>query len=101
MQQGNFRNINKSIGDVAWRMFLNFLAFKAECAGKQVIKVSPAYTSQTCSNCGSRHKLKLSDRIFHCPICSLSLNRDVNAALNILALGTQSLGFALEAPSNL
>ena len=101
MQQGNFHNINKSIADAAWRMFLNFLAFKAEWAGKQVIKVNPAYTSQTCSSCGSRHKLKLSDRIFHCPVCSLSLNRDHNAALNILALGTQSLGFALEAPSNL
>ena len=101
MQQNNFRNINKSIGDAAWRMFLNFLAFKAECAGKQVIKVNPAYTSQTCSSCGSRHKLKLSDRIFHCPVCSLSLNLDHNAALNILALGAQSLGFALEAPSNL
>jgi len=101
MQQGNFRNINKSIGDAAWRMFLNFLAFKAECAGKQVIKVNPAYTSQTCSSCRSRHKLKLSDRIFHCPVCSFSLSRDHNAALNILALGTQSLGFALEAPSNL
>jgi len=94
MQQGNFRNINKSIGDAAWRMFLNFLAFKAECAGKQVIKVNPAYTSQTCSGCGIRHKLKLSDRIFHCPVCDLQSDRDVNAAINILALGMQGLASA-------
>ena len=94
MQKNNFHGINKSIGDAAWRMFLNFLAFKAEWAGGQVIKVNPAYTSQTCSNCGIRHKLKLSDRIFHCPYCNLSLNRDVNAALNILSLGMQGLASA-------
>jgi putative transposase len=90
MRKDNFRNINKSISDAAWRIFLNSLEYKAEWAGKRVIKINPAYTSQTCSQCGTRHKLKLSDRLYHCP-CGLSLNRDVNAALNILALGVQSL----------
>jgi len=92
MQKDNLRCINRSIGDVAWRQFLNFLACKAEWAGKQVIKVNPAYTSQTCSQCGERHKLKLSDRVYHCPCCGLSLDRDHNAAINILALGMQGLG---------
>ena len=94
MQKNNFRCMNKSIGDAAWRMFLNLLYYKAEYAGKRVIKINPAYTSQTCSKCGTRHKLKLSDRIFHCPSCGLQLNRDHNAAINILALGTQSLATA-------
>jgi len=94
MQKGNFRCINKSIGDVAWRMFLNLIEYKAEYAGKRAIKINPAYTSQNCSRCGNRQKLKLSDRIYHCPCCNLSLNRDHNAALNILSLGTQTLASA-------
>ena len=93
MVKDNFRCINKSIGDAAWREFLNLLAYKAEWAGKRVVKVNPAYTSQTCSRCGHRHKLKLSDRMYHCPCCNLLLNRDHNAAINILRLGLQSLGF--------
>ena len=91
MKKDNFRCINKGIGDAAWRMFLDLLNYKAADAGKRVIKVNPAYTSQTCSQCGTRHKLKLSDRTFHCPCCSLSLQRDYNAALNILTLGMQGL----------
>jgi len=92
MQKDNFRCINKSIGDAAWRMFLECLRYKAEWAGIHYIQVNPAYTSQTCSKCGNRHKLELSDRMYHCPCCDLSLNRDVNAAINIITLGLQ--GFA-------
>jgi putative transposase len=94
MKKNNFRCINKSIGDVAWRQFFNLLEYKAEWAGKRVIKINPAYTSQTCSSCGDRHKLNLSDRVFHCPCCNLTLNRDHNAAINILSLGTQALASA-------
>ena len=97
MQKDNFRCINKSIADAAWRMFLELLTFKAEYAGKHCIQVNPAYTSQTCSRCGNRQKLKLSDRMYHCPCCNLSLNRDENAALNILALGLQDIGSAKKA----
>ena len=92
MQKDGFRCINKSIGDAAWRIFLDCLEYKAEYAGKRVVKVNPAYTSQTCSRCGTRQKLKLSDRMYHCPCCNFSLNRDHNAAINILTLGMQ--GFA-------
>ncbi len=94
MKKNNFHNINKSIGDAAWRMFLDNISYKAAWAGKKCIKVNPAYTSQTCSQCGHRHKLKLSERIFKCPYCHLSLNRDYNASLNILTLGMQSLALA-------
>lgn len=97
MRKDNFRCINRGIADVAWRMFFDFLSHKAECAGRTVIKVNPAYTSQTCSHCGYRQKLELSDRVFQCPCCSLSLDRDVNAALNILSLGLQAVGSAKEA----
>jgi len=93
MQKNNFRGINKSIGDAAWRMFLDCISYKAEWAGKRCIRVNPAYTSQICSRCGTRHKLKLSERVYHCQ-CGLSLNRDVNAAKNILALGLQSIGLS-------
>ncbi len=97
MKKDNFRCINKSIGDAAWRMFLDFLDYKAEEAGKRAIKVNPAYTSQICSACGARHKLKLSDRMYHCLCCGLSINRDINASLNILSLGLQTFGVSVEA----
>lgn len=90
MKKDNFRSMNKSIGDAAWRMFLDCLRYKAEWAGTHYIEVNPAYTSQTCNRCHNRHKLKLSDRVYHCPVCSLSLDRDVNAAINILGLGMKS-----------
>ena len=97
MQKGNFRSINRSIGDAAWRIFLDLLVCKAVEADKRTIKINPAYTSQTCSQCYNRHKLKLSDRIYHCPVCSLSIDRDQNAAINILALGLQRIGSSVEA----
>lgn len=84
---------NKQILDAAWASFIATLVFKAECAGKQVIKVNPAYTSQTCRKCGSRTILKLSDRIFSCE-CGHIENRDLNASHNILRLGLQSLAQA-------
>ena len=87
----------KSISDVAWSAFFSQLSYKAEEAGRQFVKVNPAYTSQTCSRCGHRQKMLLSERVYHCPCCLLSIDRDLNAALNIRAVGLHSLGIALEA----
>lgn len=56
-------------------------------AGATVVKVPPAYTSQDCSGCGNRVKKTLSQREHKCPSCGLVLDRDHNAALNILAAG--------------
>ena len=99
MQQDNFTCLNKSIADAAWNSFSNMLAYKAECAGRTFVRVNPAYTSQTCSRCGYRQKLKLSNRHYKCPCCELSLDRDENAALNILSLGLQAVGLKpVEAP---
>lgn len=80
----------KGISDAAWSAFFSQLSCKAEEAGRQFIKVNPAYTSQTCSACGHRQKMPLSERVFECPCCLLSLDRDLNAALNIVGLGLQS-----------
>jgi len=90
----------KSISDAAWSAFFSQLSCKAEEAGRQFIEVNPAYTSQDCSTCGHRQKMPLSERVYHCPCCLLSLDRDVNAAKNILRLGLESLGIqSLEAPA--
>lgn len=82
----------KSISDAAWSQFFGQLASKAEEAGRQFYKVNPAYTSQTCSQCGHRQKMPLNERIFDCPCCGLHMDRDLNASKNILALGLQSVG---------
>jgi len=82
----------KSISDAAWSEFFQLLAYKAAWAGRQFVAVNPAYTSQTCSSCGHRQKMPLSERVFKCPCCGLELDRDHNAAVNILGLGLQSLG---------
>jgi len=82
----------KSISDAAWSAFFSHLSCKAEEAGRQFIKVNPAYTSQECNRCHHRQKMPLSERIYHCPCCLLSMDRDLNAALNIKALGLQSVG---------
>ncbi len=91
----------KSISDASWSMFRIVLTHKAESAGRdangtvlrEIFAVNPAYTSQNCSACGyrpdgreGRTKKKLSDRWHHCPMCSASLDRDTNAAVNILNL---------------
>ena len=87
----------KSISDAAWSQFFGQLSRKAEEAGRAFVKVNPAYKSQTCSSCSHRQKMPLSERVYHCPCCLLSLDRDLNASLNIRALGLQSLGLSVEA----
>jgi putative transposase len=93
-------HLSKSILDAAWSEFAQFLSYKAENAGREFIAVNPAYTSQDCSNCGYRQVMPLSDRVYLCPECGLSLDRDHNAALNIIARGLTSIGYqSVEAPA--
>ena len=80
----------KSIHDAAWSQFRQCLAYKAEEAGRRLVAVNPAHTSQDCSACGHRQRKTLSQRTHECPYCGLVLNRDKNAARNILRLGLQS-----------
>ena len=87
----------KSIHDASWSEFFGKLSCKAEEAGRLYIAVNPAYTSQDCSRCHHRQAMPLSERTYHCPCCFLSIDRDLNAAKNICALGLQSLGLSVEA----
>jgi putative transposase len=84
--------LNKSIQDAGWRHVLWILAYKAACAGKRVEAVNPAYTSQDCSGCGARICKSLSVRAHACTHCGLILDRDENAARNILWLGQRLRG---------
>jgi putative transposase len=88
----------KSIADVAWGQFVRIASDKAVCAGRLAVQVPPAYTSQDCSRCGHRVPKKLSERVHQCPVCQLSMDRDHNAAINILRLGQQSLGLVPRSP---
>jgi len=81
----------KSISDVAWRMLVTTTSYKAESAGSMVVLVDPKNTSQLCSRCGLKVPKSLSDRVHECPQCGLVMDRDENAAINILRLGLQSL----------
>ncbi|HBY94147.1 MAG TPA: hypothetical protein DEP84_09330 [Chloroflexi bacterium] len=82
----------KSISDAAWNQLVHSTTYKAECAGRRVVLVNPRHTSKACSGCGELVEKSLSVRVHQCPSCGLVLDRDHNAALNILALGLQSLG---------
>ncbi len=82
-------HLAKSISDAGWSMLFQFLHYKAENAGRTVIAVPPAFTSQICSGCGALVPKKLSQRWHDCPHCGLSIQRDVNAAINILAIVTK------------
>lgn len=78
--------LNKSIMDAGWSQFQSLMTCKAEWAGRHVLFVKPHYTSQTCSGCGQIRKKPLSERWHSCE-CGCELDRDHNAAINILRLG--------------
>ena len=93
-EQGMMQNhhLAKSIGDAAWRQLIQYSLYKAEDAGRVVRLVDPKGTSQRYSCCGMVVQKSLSVRVHDCPACRLKMDRDENAALNILALGLESLG---------
>jgi len=92
MQDGNWRSMNKSISDAAWRQFRQYTTYKAEYAGRTCVAVDPRNTTQMCSGCGKIVRKDLSVRVHDCPHCGLILDRDYNAALNILARGLACVG---------
>ena len=81
----------KHIADAAWNKLITTTSYKAEWAGKRVELVNPSNTSQICSGCGQLVQKDLSERVHRCPFCGLTLDRDHNAAINILRLGLQSV----------
>ena len=74
----------KHISDASWNKLIQLTTYKAESAGGQVVKVDAKYTSQNCSGCGERVSKTLADRIHRCHRCGLVMDRDENAAVNIL-----------------
>ncbi len=80
--------LNRSILDAGWAQFASILAGKAEEAGRQLIKVNPRHTSQTCSQCGHVAAAnRVSRAEFRCQACQHSAHADINAARNILRAG--------------
>ena len=84
--------LSKSIADAAWSAFMETLLAKAEEAGRTVVRVNPAYTSQTCSACRHRQEMPLSVRFYECPCCGLVIDRDHNASKNILEEALEAVG---------
>ena len=91
-QEGNFlpngaaakAGLNTSILDAGWGQFQALCAAKAASAGRQVALVDPYNTSQQCSGCKKVVPKDLDVRTHVCPHCGLVLDRDHNAAINIL-----------------
>ena len=73
-----------SINDASWNRFKQLLLYKAIEAGVRLEFVNPRNTSQRCSNCNELVKKSLSIRTHKCPKCELSIDRDLNASINIL-----------------
>jgi putative transposase len=88
------RHLAQSISDAGWAQFRTILECKAAYAGKRVVAVPPAYTSQDCSGCGERVPKSLSVRTHICPDCGLVIDRDENAARNIQWAGQALRGLA-------
>lgn len=98
MQLAGNKVVNRGIADVAWGRFVQFTLYKAEDAGRACVLVNPRGTTQTCSGCGEIIPKDLSVRTHDCPHCGLKIDRDLNAALNILARGMASIGAARRDP---
>lgn len=80
------QHLAKAIGEMGFYDFINILSYKCEELGIELVKAGRFYpSSKTCSHCGYIHKgLKLSDRIFICPDCGFVIDRDYNAAINLM-----------------
>jgi IS605 OrfB family transposase len=87
------RRLARHIGDAAFGEFRRQVVYKAEWRGGRVIVADRWFaSSKTCSGCGAvKTKLDLSERIYECTVCGLVIDRDLNAALNLAALGRQVL----------
>ena len=76
-----------SYNDGSLGMLRKRISDKAMEAGRELILINPKNTTQMCSKCGNMVHKELSDRVHVCPICGLTMDRDLNASVNILRLG--------------
>ncbi len=86
------RRLAKSISDAAWSAFRNWLEYFGKVFGVATVAVPPHYTSQNCSKCGEVVKKSLSTRTHKCQHCGFVLDRDWNAAINILEIALRTVG---------
>jgi putative transposase len=93
--------LSKSILDAAWGRFITILDAVAVKCGVRVVKVSPHGTSQNCSSCGAKVPKTLSIRLHECHKCGLQMDRDENAARNILDRALNEVGLILSARGGL
>ena len=84
-------HLAKSISDASWSQFREWLEYFGRVFGVGTIAVAPHYTSQNCFGCGAMVKKSLSTRTHTC-LCGTVLDRDHNAALNILKIGLSTVG---------
>jgi len=78
------RRLARAIHEQQWGALVAMLGYKAESAGGSVTTVAPHHTSRECSGCGGRWDMPLAVRTYRCAACGLILDRDVNAARNVL-----------------
>lgn len=95
-------HLAKSIQELSWYEFIRMLEYKAKWYGRSIIKINRFYpSSKTCNNCGYiKQDLTLKDRNWICPKCHTEVDRDYNAALNILKQGRNCLVKPMELSSN-
>ncbi len=86
--QGIAEEHGKGISDAGWSIFTNIISYKAESAGCAVVFVNPKNTTKDCSHCGTCVQKEEHEREHNCPSCGLSMDRDLNAAINILNRAT-------------
>lgn len=86
-------NLSRHIADTSWNRFIQYLLYKAQWYGRDVIFVDRFYpSSKTCHVCGYRNQnLRLSDREWLCPVCGTKHDRDINAGKNLLLYGLTRL----------
>ena len=84
-----YKSLNNKLQYWSYRQVLDKLNSLSEVKGFKLTKIDPAYTSQTCSNCGSIIKSNRNGEFYTCN-CGLTIDADTNAAINILHRGTHS-----------
>ncbi len=99
MVENGYTGLSKAILDASWSKFANYVSYKAENAGKYVVKVIAEGTTQDCSICGKTVPKDLKIRIHSCPYCGSVMPRDYNSSLNIKLRALEKVGWGTAEPS--